>query len=146
MEGVESVFHQKLKDEPSEGNCMSSCILTAFDFTVMLTCVADEIFFNYAKMLSPAALDLELRSLVTLDSLALFIHALSQRLNSHRDFEAVQALQNVFLRMHGDVLIANPEMLAELEQLTQVQQKESQRVLELIASSLGTLGFVRDTL
>ncbi|KAF9557999.1 Utp21-domain-containing protein [Agrocybe pediades] len=126
MAGVESVFYQKLKDEPSEGNYES--------------------FFNYAKMLSPAALDLELRSLITLDSLALFIHALSQRLGSHRDFEAVQAMQNVFLRMHGDILIENPEMLAELEELTRVQQKESQRVLELIASSLGTLGFVRDTL
>lgn len=97
-------------------------------------------------MLSPAALELELRSLITMDSLSLFINALSRRLLSHRDFEAVQALQNVFLRMHGDVLIANPEIRPKLEELMEVQRKESQKVLELIASSLGTLGFVRDTL
>ena len=97
-------------------------------------------------MLSPAALELELRSLVTIDDLSLFINALSQRLLSHRDFEAVQALQAVFLRMHGEVLIANPELQPKLEGLMKVQRKESQKVLELIASSLGTLGFVRDTL
>jgi len=55
-------------------------------------------------------------------------------------------MQNVFLRMHGDILIANSEMRLELEKLAEVQRKESQRVLELVASSLGTLGFVRDTL
>jgi hypothetical protein len=108
--------------------------------------VADEAFFNYAKMLSPAALDLELRSLMTLDILGLFLNALTQRLQSHRDFEAVQAMQNVFLRMHGDVLIANSELNSGLDRLVEVQRKESQRVLELITSSLGTLGFVRDTL
>ena len=106
----------------------------------------DENFFNYAKMLSPAALELELRSLVTIEDLSLFINALSRRLLSHRDFEAVQALQAVFLRMHGEVLIANPEIKPKLEELMEVQRKESQKVLELIASSMGTLGFVRDTL
>ncbi|KAF8912114.1 Utp21-domain-containing protein [Gymnopilus junonius] len=126
VNGAESVFYQKLAAEAQDGEY--------------------ENFFNYMKMLSPAALDLELRSLVTLNSLSLFINALTQRLHSHRDFEAVQAIQNVFLRMHGDVLIAKPEMQAELEQLNLVQQKESRRILELIASSLGTLGFVRDTL
>ncbi|KJA14833.1 hypothetical protein HYPSUDRAFT_208393 [Hypholoma sublateritium FD-334 SS-4] len=124
--GAESIFGQKLAAEESTGDY--------------------EGFFNYAKMLSPAALDLELRSLMTLDSLSLFMHALTQRLLSHRDFEAVQAMQNVFLRMHGDVLVANVELQDALESLVQVQQRESRRVLELISSSLGTLGFVRDTL
>ncbi|KAF8969650.1 Utp21-domain-containing protein [Flammula alnicola] len=124
--GSDSVFCQKLAAELTDGDY--------------------EGFFNFAKMLSPAALDLELRSLVTLDNLSLFITALTQRLLSHRDFEAVQAMQNVFLRMHGDVLIGNPQMRQELEKLVEVQQKESESVLELITSSLGTLGFVRDTL
>ncbi|TFK42298.1 Utp21-domain-containing protein [Crucibulum laeve] len=124
--GTESVFHQKLHNENPEGDY--------------------EGFFSYAKTLSPAALDLEIRSLAELDSLRMFINALIGRLLSHRDFEAVQAFQNVFLRMHGDVLIANSEVRSDLERLAEVQRKESQRVLELVASSLGTLSFVRDTL
>ena len=107
--------------------------------------LSDEGFFNFSKTLSPAAIDLELRSLVTLQSLQLFLNALKQRLLSHRDFEAVQTFQNVFLRIHGDIIVAHQELQSDLEELLGVQHKESQRVLELIASSLGTLGFVRDT-
>ncbi|KAH7929755.1 Utp21-domain-containing protein [Leucogyrophana mollusca] len=102
--------------------------------------------FDYIKSLSPAAVDLELRSLVSIDNLRQFLHALRRRLLSHRDFEAVQTLLNVFLRMHADVMIENVELREELEGLLEVQRKESERVLELLASSLGTLGFVRDPL
>ncbi|THH13858.1 hypothetical protein EW146_g6403 [Bondarzewia mesenterica] len=123
---TESVFFKKLSEEDRGGNY--------------------ELFFSYTKALSPAAIDLELRSLVTLDALQLFLHALTQRLRSHRDFEAVQTYLNVFLRMHGDVLIANVEVRRDLETLLEIQKRESDRVLELIASSLGTLAFVRDTL
>ena len=84
--------------------------------------------------------------MTTLDNLRLFLQALTRRLLSRRDFEAVQTFQNVFLRMHADVIVANPELQGELQGLMDVQQRESERVLELIASSLGTLGFVRDTL
>jgi U3 small nucleolar RNA-associated protein 21 len=106
----------------------------------------DESFFSYVKTLSPAAVDLELRSLVTLDSLKTFLRALMQRLLSHQDFEAVQTFQNVFLRMHADIIISNSELQQDVEELSKVQRQESQRVLELIASSLGALSFVKDTL
>lgn len=96
--------------------------------------------------MSPAAIDIELRSLVTFDHLRQFIHALERRSKSHKDFEAVQTLQSVFLRMHGDMLLDNEELLSELEKLLETQEKESERILELLASSLGTLGFVRDTI
>ncbi|KAJ7709752.1 Utp21 specific WD40 associated putative domain-containing protein [Mycena rosella] len=124
--GTQSVFLEKL----------TACDVTG-DY---------EDFFSFAKTLSPAAIDLELRSLVMLDSLRTFVVALTQRLVSHRDFEAVQTFQNVFLRMHAEVIVENPELQAELETLMQAQRKESERILELIASSMGTLGFVRETL
>jgi U3 small nucleolar RNA-associated protein 21 len=113
---------------------------------VNLHLLADEALFAFTKTLSPAAIDLELRSLDTLETLRLFIHALVQRLLSHRDFEAVLTLQNVFLRMHTDAILENPELQADLTKLKDIQQKESKSVLELIASSLGTLAFVRETL
>ncbi|KAI0691037.1 Utp21-domain-containing protein [Cytidiella melzeri] len=122
----ESVFNQKLQAEDKEGDY--------------------ETFYSYIKTLSPAAIDVELRSLVTLDVQRLFLTSLIQRLKSHRDFEAVQTLENVFLRMHGDVLVANSEVGEELRKLREVQRAESERVLELLASSLGTLGFVKEVL
>lgn len=78
------------------------------------------------------------------NSLKQFLRAIKRRLQSHLDFEAVQALQNVVLRIHADVIIENEDLRTELEELVKVQKKESGRVLDLLASSLGTLGFVRD--
>ncbi|EKM55193.1 uncharacterized protein PHACADRAFT_120318 [Phanerochaete carnosa HHB-10118-sp] len=123
---TESMFFQKLKAEDEGGDY--------------------EAFYSYVKTLSPAALDLEIRSLASLDAQRLFLCALVQRLHSHRDFEMVQAFENVFLRVHGDVLVANPELHEELERLAEVQKRESERIMELLASSLGTLAFVRDTM
>ncbi|KAJ3812423.1 Utp21 specific WD40 associated putative domain-containing protein [Lentinula aff. lateritia] len=125
-QNAESVFLQRLHGEDINGDYES--------------------FFSFSKTLSAAAADLELQSLVTLDSLRTFINALTQRLLSHQDFEAVQAFLNVFLRMHADTIISNSELHDDVERLMKVQRTESQRILELIASSLGALGFVRDTL
>lgn len=122
----ESTFHKKLAASDPDGDY--------------------EDFFAYAKTLSPAAVDLELRSLVTLDDFSMFLAALTSRLKSHRDFEAVQTYQSVFLSMHGDVIVANSELQREVETLQAVQRKESEKLLELLASSMGTLSFVRDTM
>jgi len=91
-------------------------------------------------------MDLEIRSLVTIENLKSFMVAIVQRLRSRRDFEAVQTYQNIFLRVHGEILIANPELLETMERLFSVQKMESERVLDLVTSSLGTLDFVREVL
>lgn len=79
----------------------------------------------------------------------LFIHALTQRLRSHKDFEAVQALLAVFLRLYGEVVVGegddgNGRMA--LEVLLEVQRVEAGRVMRMVTASLGTLSFVRETL
>jgi U3 small nucleolar RNA-associated protein 21 len=105
----------------------------------------DNAFFEYTKALSPSALDLEIRSLSSLDHLSVFIHALTSRLRSKRDFEAVQALLSVFLTVHADVLIANIELRDSLVTLREEQKKEGKRLAELVGFALGTLGFLRST-
>ena len=91
-------------------------------------------------------MDLEVRSLVKIGDLRSFMIALIQRLQSRRDFEAVQTYQSIFLRIHGEVLAANPELLETMKRLLSVQKAESERVLDLVTSSLGTLDFVREVL
>jgi len=113
---------------------------------VLVPTSPDHEFFDYAKTLTPAAVDLEIRSLVTIENLRTFMVALTRRLRSRRDFEAVQTYQNVFLRIHGEVLVANAELLEAMEELLSVQKVESERVLDLVTSSLGTLDFVREVL
>ncbi|QRW15106.1 U3 small nucleolar RNA-associated protein 21 [Ceratobasidium sp. AG-Ba] len=103
-------------------------------------------FFAQAQSMSPAALDLEIRSLTSLEDLSLFIHALTQRLRSHRDFEAVQAYLAVFLRLHGDLLTENVELMEKVEVLVVVHKQETARITELVDAGLGKLGFVRGIL
>ncbi|KZV81337.1 Utp21-domain-containing protein [Exidia glandulosa HHB12029] len=121
---AESEFVRRLAEEDLEGD--------------------HEDFFQYARELSPAALDLELRGLTRLPVLERFIRALAARLASRRDFEAVQAMVGVLLRLHGDVLVENAgEMEVCLTALREAQSKETGRVLEMTAQALGTLAFVR---
>lgn len=105
-----------------------------------------ETFFTYLKSLSATSTDLEIRSsLITLPHLTLFILALTQRLKSHRDFEAVQAFLAVFLRVHGEVLVANGEELREpMQRLREEQAKEGLRLRDLCGFSQGVLSFVRN--
>ncbi|KAJ9104508.1 hypothetical protein QFC21_002004 [Naganishia friedmannii] len=100
-------------------------------------------FFEYIKALSPAKIDLEIRSLLSLEHLEKFLRSLIARLKTHRDFEVVQALLNVCLTIHSDLLMENSELRATLEELLAEQKKESGRLMNLISYSLGTISFLR---
>ncbi|GHJ84709.1 hypothetical protein NliqN6_1111 [Naganishia liquefaciens] len=100
-------------------------------------------FFEYVKSLSPAKIDLEIRSLLSLEHLELFIRALIARLKTHKDFEVVQALLNVTLTIHSDLLMENSELRRALEEMLAEQKKESGRLMNLISYSLGTISFLR---
>jgi U3 small nucleolar RNA-associated protein 21 len=76
----------------------------------------------------------------------MFINALIKRMISHRDFEAVQAFLKVFMNIHAEVIIENIELSSALQKLLDVHKEESEKILELVASSLGTLGFVRTSM
>lgn len=104
---------------------------------------SDNTFFEYIKSLSPAAIDLEIRSLLSLTHLESFLYALIGRLRSHRDFEAIQALLSVCLTIHGDLLIANEELAGVLRELKVEQVKESERLMNLVNYNLGTMSFLR---
>ncbi|GAA6062774.1 hypothetical protein JCM10212_006887 [Sporobolomyces blumeae] len=102
-------------------------------------------FFEYLKALSPSALDLEIRSLTTIPHLRAFLHCLLARLRSHRDFEATETFLAVFLRIHGDVLVSNPEdgIRDAMLRIQEEQKKEAERLVDLTHYNLGTLAFLR---
>lgn len=109
----------------------------------------DTDFLEHLKSLPPSAADLELRSLSTGDGdessneLLHFIRALTSRLKARRDYELVQAWMAVFLRLHFDLVMADPALLRELEQWRACQAKERARLDELIGYCRGVVGFLR---
>ncbi|KAH7340715.1 Utp21-domain-containing protein [Rhizoctonia solani] len=123
---VETEFQRQMAKEDREG-----------DYSAL---------FTLAQSMSPAALDLEIRSLLTIEDIELFMHALAQRLKSHRDFEAVQTYLAVLLRVHSDILTEHEELRLAMENLDRVHKQESERILELVDAGLGTLGFIRGIL
>ncbi|BGP25126.1 rRNA-processing protein utp21 [Rhodotorula toruloides] len=120
---VETDFVRRLLSEKMDGNYQA--------------------FFEYLKALSPSNVDLEIRSLSTIPHLEALLHALLARLRSHRDFEACQTFLAVFLRIHGDILIANPETQGPLKAIAEQQKKEAERLIDLTHYNLGTLAFLR---
>lgn len=151
VQGLETRFDvdaaRKTDEEPLSARLAPSASFLESEFVRRLAKEDEDgdyaAFFEYIKALSPSAVDLEIRSLVSLDHLAAFLSALLGRLRSHRDFEAVQAFLSVFLNVHGDVLIANSELCSLLERLEKEQKREAGRLQELISYSLGTLAFLR---
>ncbi|CAG8455276.1 13892_t:CDS:10 [Ambispora leptoticha] len=104
-------------------------------------------FFNYLKTLNPSGIDFELRSM-NLDNnfqdLQLFLDAIESRLKSKKDFELCQAYLNHFLRIYGDIIIANPEPLGiRLQSILEEHQKEWSRIEELLQYNLCMLDFLR---
>ncbi|PNS17134.1 U3 small nucleolar RNA-associated protein 21 [Sphaceloma murrayae] len=71
-------------------------------------------FVEHFKTLTPAAADVEIRSLSTgyegMNECAVFVRALCWLLRQRRDFEVGQVWMNVFLKVHGDVVVQDEEV------------------------------------
>ena len=181
VDSLESGFVRALTEEGPDGSCesLSKSIPLLYtlppsflSYIANIPLLADDPLFTLIKTLSPPALDAELRSMTAPAHQARLLRALTQRLRARRDFEAVQAVMGVVLKVWGESLVgsATPaswsvrapldgggsgpmnvdddaeELRDALAELREVQAKESERVLGLVAASLGTLGFIRETL
>jgi U3 small nucleolar RNA-associated protein 21 len=77
------------------------------------------------------------------NELVQFIRALTQRLVERRDYELTQAWMTVFLRLHFDMVMANEEVIAELRAWKAYQEKERDRLDDLVGYCGGVVGFLR---
>lgn len=101
-------------------------------------------FVEHFKGLSPAAADVEIRSLSGEgDELVCFVRALVALLRSRRDFELGQAWMAVFLRVHGDVVVEDEDLRAVVEEWQAALSEEMERVQRLVGYCGGLVGFLR---
>jgi U3 small nucleolar RNA-associated protein 21 len=101
---------------------------------------------GYLSSLPPSAADIAIRTLDTTEpytELRTFIQALTARLKQRRDYELVQAWMSVFLRLHGDVVVRNEELVGELKKWQEEAKRERERVGGLVGYSVGVVGWVR---
>jgi len=115
-------------------------------FTTLLRVAAQEnhfaSFIDHLKTLPPSAADIEIRSLNHAE-LVPFVNALTWRLQGKRDYELVQAWVSVFLRLHGEHVSGDAELLEALKRWRAEQGEESRRLGELVGYCGGVIGFLR---
>ena len=97
--------------------------------------------------MSPSSLDFELRSMdITndFDLLRKLLTAISVQMDSNRDFELLQAYLAVVLKIHGDLMVANPESFQVLlTSLLGKQRTKWSTLEELFQQTLCLTDFVR---
>lgn len=165
---VESDLIKSLRDEDPLSDCESCLPLvtdpaTATDVTSTWPS-SDESFFKRLFALSPASLDLEIRSLANDTQLVMFLKALTARLKSRKDFEAIQAILRVFLTVHSEALTgssseemeddamdadedddaeAEDNLQIALREMLNAQVRETKNVGSLVRTSMGLVAWAR---
>ncbi|TDH74233.1 hypothetical protein CCR75_001471 [Bremia lactucae] len=98
---------------------------------------------SYMQSLSASAVDVEMSTLCMghFDEdgkklLGWFLDFLRMEMKSHRDFQVLQAYLNRFLKLHEDLLVANPALLAQVDELGVVQQQQWQHLQKLLHNNL----------
>lgn len=101
-------------------------------------------FLEHLKALSPAAADIEIRSLsVEGDEMVTFVNSLTWLLRQRKDFELTQAWMAVFLRIHGDFAFNIEELGEAVEAWRLATEEEKKRVQRLADYCGGVVGYLR---
>ena len=99
-------------------------------------------FITHLLLLSPSSTDLEIRSLQPAELIP-FVQALTSRLREKLDYELVQTWMAVFLRVHGEAIVASAELVEVLKSWREEQEREAQRLSALVGYCSGVVGFLR---
>lgn len=104
-------------------------------------------FLAYLVALSPAATDLEVRSLNTfapLTEIINFVRALTQGLNTNNNYDLYQAIFSLFLKHHGDVVknYNSGELAEVLEAWGAANNEHKDSMDELVKYCSGVISFL----
>ena len=115
---------------------------------------AHEPFIDHLSSLPPSAADIQIRSLSPLplslpstpsstNELMLFVRVLTARLRQKRDYELVQTWMAVFLKVHGESVIADLGLREVLREWRAVQGEEASRLTARIGFCSGVVAWAR---
>ena len=97
----------------------------------------------YMQSLSASAVDVEMSTLCmgAFDEegkklLACFLTFLREEMRTRRNFQVLQAYLNRFLKLHEELLVAEPVLLAQADELGGVQQQQWQHLQKLLHNNL----------
>ena len=98
--------------------------------------------------LSPAALDLEIRSLNSqppYEEMTSFVKALTLGLGSNTNFELIETILSLFLKVHGDVIHQSEDsskLRAALSDYSQMSEKMNDKLDEAVKYCSSVINFI----
>jgi len=123
-----------LQEVSNENSTKKSKIFGFDDFNITCQLViickqqSSEEGFNYLKSLGPSAIDFEFRSIGMSENCDQHIAVLEMIYNAfqtNRDYEFLESLLNLYLKIHSDVIVANSEILIPI--LTKIKEVQSNK-------------------
>ena len=100
-------------------------------------------FLTHLSSLSPSEADITIRTLAPGAETLSFVHALTWLLQQRRDFDLGQTWMAVFLRVHGDTVVADGQVRAVVEEWRDALAREKERVGRVAGYCGGVVGYLR---
>ncbi|XP_060608574.1 WD repeat-containing protein 36-like isoform X2 [Ruditapes philippinarum] len=103
---------------------------------------------EYMKSLGPSAVDVEIRSLApemggSVVVMCNFLQFVQSVLQTNKNFEIIQAYLGLFLKVHSEILSSEPEVVKELEKLSDLQSTSWCTVQDLFNQTLCLVNYLR---
>lgn len=102
---------------------------------------------EHLQGLNPSGIDFAIRSLSPMDDckeLALFLAAIYEQMQNKRNFDALEAYLNVFLKIHSDLVLASESLSVQLHKIKSLREIEWSQVEDLFQNALCLVDFGRN--
>ncbi|KAL4237143.1 WD repeat-containing protein 36 [Mactra antiquata] len=146
---IEKETTENKTSKPDLGSLMPLCKLGQLlqEFTTRNKDSCDKVL-DHLKSLGPSAIDTEIRSLSpelggSNHVLKQFLIFVQDVLNTNRNFEIIQAYLGLFLKIHGETLSDDREIVTELENLSELQELSWKSIQDLFNQTLCLVNHVR---
>ena len=107
-------------------------------------------FLELLISMSPAAIDLEIRSLNSFEpfeEINWFIEALTAGFESNTNFDLLEAFMNMLLKVHGDVIHSHSEAISpSLNEWNKVHKKKEENLDDLVKFCSSVVNFVNTSM
>ncbi|RKP04901.1 quinon protein alcohol dehydrogenase-like superfamily [Thamnocephalis sphaerospora] len=103
---------------------------------------------EYMLELNPSAADFAIRSLSPFDDcleLCCFLEAIRDGMRAKRAFDALEAYLNLFLKIHGDLVIGSERLAMLVREIKQHQETEWRQIEDLFQNALCLVDYGRNT-
>ncbi|KAI9595640.1 Utp21 specific WD40 associated putative domain-containing protein [Syncephalis fuscata] len=102
---------------------------------------------EHLQGLNPSGVDFAIRSLSPMDDckeLELFLAAIHEQMQAKRNFDALEAYLNVFLKIHSDLVLVSDSLSIQLQKIKSLREAEWSQIEDLFQNALCLVDFGRN--